>query len=152
MKYFSKSAFGLLVFAVMLLVTRPVSLPGLFISDAEARIGRPLTPVSYAGVARRTTRRSVYGATAVTAAATTAAVVSQPVIVAEQQPVTVVEQPVTVVKQQAPLPIGSTLTSLPSGCQSETVNNASYFSCGGNWFKPVMQGGNVVYSVIADPN
>jgi hypothetical protein len=27
--------------------------------QAEARIGRPLTPMSYAGVARRTTRRAV---------------------------------------------------------------------------------------------
>ncbi len=33
------------------------------ITGAEARIGRPLTPMSYAGVARRTTRRAVgYGA------------------------------------------------------------------------------------------
>jgi hypothetical protein len=31
---------------------------GLF-SEAQARIGRPLTPMSYAGVARRTTRRAV---------------------------------------------------------------------------------------------
>jgi hypothetical protein len=30
-----------------------------FFSDARARIGRPLTPMSYAGVARRTTRRAV---------------------------------------------------------------------------------------------
>ena len=30
-----------------------------FVSQAEARIGRPLTPMSYAGVARRTTRRAV---------------------------------------------------------------------------------------------
>ena len=30
-----------------------------FTSEAEARIGRPLTPMSYAGVARRTTRRVV---------------------------------------------------------------------------------------------
>lgn len=29
------------------------------VSFAEARIGRPLTPMSYAGVARRTTRRAV---------------------------------------------------------------------------------------------
>jgi hypothetical protein len=29
------------------------------VSSAEARIGRPLTPLSYAGVARRTTRRAV---------------------------------------------------------------------------------------------
>lgn len=30
-----------------------------FVSTAEAVIGRPLTPMSYAGVARRTTRRAV---------------------------------------------------------------------------------------------
>jgi hypothetical protein len=30
-----------------------------FVTPAEARIGRPLTPLSYAGVARRTTRRVV---------------------------------------------------------------------------------------------
>jgi hypothetical protein len=40
-----------------------------FISDAEARIGRPLTPMSYAGVARRTTRRAVAAGAAVGAAA-----------------------------------------------------------------------------------
>jgi hypothetical protein len=28
-------------------------------SEAQARVGRPLTPMSYAGVARRTTRRTV---------------------------------------------------------------------------------------------
>ena len=29
-----------------------------FVSTAEARVGRPLTPVSVAGVARRTSRRN----------------------------------------------------------------------------------------------
>lgn len=32
---------------------------GFLIKDAKARVGRPLTPVSYAGVARRTTRRTI---------------------------------------------------------------------------------------------
>jgi hypothetical protein len=32
-----------------------------FVSDAVARVGRPLTPVSVAGVARRTTRRCAAG-------------------------------------------------------------------------------------------
>lgn len=32
---------------------------GSFISDAQARVGRPLTPVSVAGVSRRTTRRVI---------------------------------------------------------------------------------------------
>ncbi|MEZ0221238.1 hypothetical protein AB7813_04565 [Tardiphaga sp. 20_F10_N6_6] len=35
-----------------------VTIHGVF-SVAEARVGRPLTPMSYAGVARRTTRRAV---------------------------------------------------------------------------------------------
>jgi hypothetical protein len=39
---------------------------GSFVSKAEAIIGRPLTPMSYAGVARRTTRRAYgYGAAGV---------------------------------------------------------------------------------------
>jgi hypothetical protein len=37
-------------------------------TQAEARIGRPLTPMSYAGVARRTTRRAYVGAAAGAAA------------------------------------------------------------------------------------
>ncbi len=37
-----------------------LGIPGVAaISEAQARVGRPLTPVSYAGVARRTTRRVV---------------------------------------------------------------------------------------------
>jgi hypothetical protein len=32
-----------------------------FVSTAEAIVGRPLTPVSYAGVARRTARRCAAG-------------------------------------------------------------------------------------------
>jgi len=56
----------------------PLNNPGL-VTTADARIGRPLTPMSYAGVARRTTRRAV----AVGAAATAgAAVYAAPVVVA----------------------------------------------------------------------
>jgi hypothetical protein len=39
------------------------------VESAQARVGRPLTPVSVAGVARRQTRRAVYGAGVVGAAA-----------------------------------------------------------------------------------
>jgi hypothetical protein len=37
----------------------PMDGPSSLVSQAEARVGRPLTPLSYAGVARRTTRRAV---------------------------------------------------------------------------------------------
>ena len=41
----------------------------LAVDSAQARVGRPLTPVSVAGVARRQTRRAVVGGAAVGAAA-----------------------------------------------------------------------------------
>jgi hypothetical protein len=37
----------------------PLNSQSSLVTSAEARIGRPLTPMSYAGVARRTTRRTV---------------------------------------------------------------------------------------------
>jgi hypothetical protein len=46
----------------------PTGSPVAF-TAADARIGRPLTPLSYAGVARRTTRRAVVGGAAVAGAA-----------------------------------------------------------------------------------
>ena len=57
------------------------------IASAQARIGRPLTPVSYAGVARRTTRRAVVATSAVAA--------SQPVVVAAPTTTVVVAAPTT---------------------------------------------------------
>ncbi|WP_083223755.1 MULTISPECIES: hypothetical protein [unclassified Ensifer] len=53
---------------MMLLGDLPTIGTGSFISEAQARVGRPLTPVSYAGVARRTTRRTVAAGAAVGAA------------------------------------------------------------------------------------
>jgi hypothetical protein len=41
----------------------------LSVESAQARVGRPLTPMSVAGVARRTGRRAYYGAAAAGAAA-----------------------------------------------------------------------------------
>jgi hypothetical protein len=44
--------------------------PSIAIESAQARVGRPLSPVSVAGVARRTTRRAVVGGAVVGVAAT----------------------------------------------------------------------------------
>lgn len=55
----------------------PLDRQSSLVSSVEARVGRPLTPMSYAGVARRTTRRAV----AVGAVAAGAAVVAAPVVV-----------------------------------------------------------------------
>ena len=60
--------FGVLLLAVTigsfcLELGEQISIPGAhgLVSSAEARVGRPLTPVSVAGVARRTVRRCAVG-------------------------------------------------------------------------------------------
>jgi hypothetical protein len=58
----------------------PLNPQQALISSAQAIIGRPLTPVSYAGVARRTTRRAVAAAP----------VYAAPVVVVAPVPVVVV--------------------------------------------------------------
>jgi hypothetical protein len=52
------------------------------VESAQARVGRPLTPLSVAGVARRQTRRGVYGAGIAGAAVAGAAVVGTAAAVA----------------------------------------------------------------------
>ena len=52
------------------------------VSSAEARVGRPLTPMSYAGVARRTTRRAVVGGAVVGGAVAAGTYYAAPVVVA----------------------------------------------------------------------
>jgi hypothetical protein len=52
---------ALLALALALDVAERAGVPGVtgFVAPAGAIVGRPLTPVSYAGVARRTARRCV---------------------------------------------------------------------------------------------
>ena len=64
-KIIPASIVGLAILVTDALVPLPI---GPLVSEAQARVGRPLTPGSVAGVARRTTRRvirrsSVYVAT-----------------------------------------------------------------------------------------
>jgi len=163
---------GFSVLAVVLLIIETSNLPDSFLTEAQAVVGRPITPVSYAGVARRTTRRTVYAASTVYAAPTTTVVVTddnsyeeQQVAEAQQQAAQAQQQAAQAeqaaaeakqkaieAEQQSTLPVGATLPSLPSGCASKTVNEQSYFTCNGNWFRPAMQNGNIVYAVVADPN
>lgn len=143
---------GLITFGMVLFISDPTQLPRSFITEAEAIIGRPLTPFSFAGMGRRMARRSIYAAGAMGAAAATDAAVSG----AAYATTTYVDQTVSQPPQSAPaqqelLPVGSVLPSLPSGCDSSTVDGHSYFTCAGNWYKPAMQNGNIVYTVVSDP-
>jgi hypothetical protein len=54
---------AIIICAICLEIGERFEIPGVrsFVSSAEAIIGRPLTPMSYAGVARRTARRCAVG-------------------------------------------------------------------------------------------
>src|SRR5215471_12009429 len=54
---------AIIVYAICLEAGERLEVPGVhsFVSTAEAIIGRPLTPMSYAGIARRTARRCAAG-------------------------------------------------------------------------------------------
>ena len=73
-KTFVHLSMGMIVGAAALIGSGqlPLDRSAALVSSAEARIGRPLTPMSYAGVARRTTRRAVVGGAAVAAGAAAA--------------------------------------------------------------------------------
>jgi hypothetical protein len=55
-----KLKIALLTAGIIGLFELPIPVVHSFVTTAEAMVGRPLTPVSVAGVARRTARRSYY--------------------------------------------------------------------------------------------
>jgi len=161
---FKATTLALVLPVLMLADLAPQAPLGLSLTrDAAAIIGRPFTPMSYAGVARRTTRRFV----AFDAAATTAAVATTSTAVAQQQAVTAQQQAATaqqqaataqqqaaVAQQQARTsgapPIGAIVHSLPAGCVSAPQGGIEYYRCGNVFYRTAFQGANLVY-VVAQP-
>jgi len=117
-----------------------------FVGNAEAIIGMPFTPLSYAGVARRTTRRVVYADTAVAASTAAAATASA---VAYNPPPPPPQQPP--VQASGGVPVGTVVQSLPGGCKSVTVSDTEYHDCGNSFYKTAFQGNNLVYVVVQNP-
>jgi hypothetical protein len=99
------------------------------IPQAQAIVGAPLTPLSYAGVARRTAYRTTVAATSAAAATAAAAKPPPPPPVA------------------GPLPVGMVVTQLPAGCVSAPISGVEYYLCGGNYYRASFQGNNLVYVV-----
>jgi hypothetical protein len=104
------------------------ALPGIsWVREARAIVGAPATPVSVAGVARRTTRRAV----AVEATATSAT--------AQQQ--------AAAARPAGAPPAGAVVNALPGGCKPETRDGVEYQNCGGVYYRAAFQGNNLVYVV-----
>jgi biotin carboxyl carrier protein len=49
-----------------------------------------------------------------------------------------------------PLPVGTVVSALPQGCVSTPVGGVEYYYCGGNFYRAVFQGNQLVY-VTAQP-
>ena len=102
--------------------------------EAAAIVGAPLTPVSYAGVARRTTRRTV-------AVASTAAATSEAAATAAAAP------PPPPPPAPGSPPHGQVVSALPAGCVSAPQGGVEYYRCGSVYYRPAFQGNNLVYVV-----
>jgi len=112
--------------------------------EAAALVGAPVTPVSGAGVARRTTRRVVVASSA-----------SQQQQQQQQQQQKQQQQaappPAPPPAQAAgPLPVGTVVAALPAGCVSAPISGIEYYLCGGVYYRAAFQGNNLVY-VVAKP-
>ena len=138
--------------------------------EAHAIVGAPVTPVSVAGVARRTTRRTVAVAstTAASQSAAQATTAQQQSATAQQQSATAQQQSATAQQQAAvaaqppasapatpaasgqALPLGTVVPALPAGCTQVVQGGVQYSKCGANYYRAVFQGNNLVY-VTAQP-
>jgi hypothetical protein len=128
------------------------------VQDAHAVVGAPLTPVSVAGVARRTTRRVVVASSASNqqqqsaTAQQQAATAQQQSATAQQQSATAQQQSATAQQQAAAAarpagapPVGTVVSSLPAGCKPETRGGVEYQNCDGVLYRAAFQGNNLVY-------
>ena len=136
-----------------------------FVGNAEAIIGMPRTPLSVAGVARRSMYReaAVVSTVAVTSAAAAnaaaanmayanaAAAQAAAANTAAAQAAAANAAAAAAAAQQAAagLPIGTMVPSLPPGCTSTVIGGVNYFNCGGVFYRAGFQGTNVVYIVSA---
>jgi hypothetical protein len=126
------------------------------VAEAHAVVGAPLTPLSVAGVARRSTVRAASAASANTAATSQqqAATAQQQQATAQQQAATAEQQAATAQQQQAAAArpagapaAGAVVNALPAGCVAETVSGVEYQNCGGVYYRAAFQGNNLVYVV-----
>ena len=143
---------ALCVPALYLGADSPTGSPTL-VPSAQALIGLPFTPLSFAGVARRTTRRVVaVGATsaAMAAGAEQSALAQQQAATAQQQQAVAQKQAAVAAEQSRPPwapAIGTVVQSLPGGCSSAPRGGIEYYDCGGVSYRSAFQGSNLVYVV-----
>jgi hypothetical protein len=135
-----------------------------FVKNAEAIIGLPWTPYSFAGAARRSMyAEAAYGAAAANAAAINAAAANAAYAnaAAAQAAATNAAAAQAAAAQAsaaaaaahaaaAGLPVGTIVPNLPPGCTSTVIAGVNYFNCNGIYYRAGFQGNNIVY-IVSQP-
>ena len=148
----------MLIADVPLMLERAI--PLLFERDVPL-LFEQLVPEAQAilGVRRRTRRR-----TAVVVGSSVRAADSAQIAQANQQAAAAQQQAAAAEKKAAaaapiapppaapgkPLPLGTVVAALPAGCVATPVGGVEYYYCGGNFYRAVFQGNQLVY-VTAKP-
>jgi nucleoid-associated protein YgaU len=119
------------------------------VPEAQAVVGAPLSPLSVAGVARRSTVRAASASSANAAAASEqqAATAAQQQATAEQQQATAEQQAAAAARPAGAPAIGTVVNALPDGCVAETHDGVEYQNCGGVYYRAAFQGNNLIYVV-----
>jgi hypothetical protein len=131
----------------------PVSGPALtLVREAQAIVGAPATPMSVAGVARRTTVRAASATAATTqqqqaTAQQQAETAKQQEATAKQQAATAQQQAAAAARPPGAPAVGTVVNALPAGCKPETKSGVEYQNCGGVYYRSAFQGNNLVYVV-----
>lgn len=133
-------ALVLMLFADVPLLLEPI-VPPLF---------EQLVPEAHAilGVRRRTRRRTavVVGS----AAYAEGAAAQQQAAAAPQEAAATATPAPSPAATGKPLPLGTVVSALPAGCTATPVGGVEYYYCGGNFYRAVFQGNQLVY-VTAKP-
>ena len=129
-------------------------------SVSPARIGWVGTAEAIVGVAPGGSvvrRRTVYSATATAAAssanasaAATANANAEAAAANANAAAASASAAASAAEAAGPPPVGTTVTTLPPGCATTTINGVEFQRCGTTYYKPAMMGSNLVF-VVAQP-
>ena len=151
MRTIRKMAVVAIALVLMLMADVPL-LPMQLVPEAHAILGvRRRTAVVVGATVHAADAAQVSQAQQQTAAAQQQAAAAQQEAAAAKQQAAAAQQqaaaasPLPPAAAGTPLPLGTVIAALPPGCVSTPVGGEAYYSCGGNFYRAVFQGNQLVY-------
>ena len=128
-----------------------IALVLMLIADVPVLLEQ-LVPEAHAifGVRRRAARRGVVVGYSMGEASASAAAANQAAASAKSGGCSAAPASPPPAATGKPLPLGTVVSALPAGCTSTPVGGEEYYYCGGNFYRAVFQGNQLVY-VTAQP-